>query len=264
MSTTATLEERYFTRMGQALGDKSRLLQWVLPGHVIDVGAGGGEFSAHLARNGHPVTAIDSHPDSLRRLAQIPGVDAVAGTFGGHIPPVELANTVIASSVFHEVYSYGRGLSSVTAAVQQTHDLLRPGGRLIIRDGVKPVHPQAPARFHAPDVELVEEYLRLTPHPELSLARDGEWFHGTRHAVSEALLTITWGTDSLHREAQERYELATLAGYHSLIEPHGFSLIHRESYAQPGYVTALSAFQIDSLGEPWFPPTNAIWVFDRV
>lgn len=263
MSIT-TLEDRYFTRMGDALGDKSRLLQWVRRGHVIDVGAGGGELSAHLAAGGHTVTAIDSHPDSLRRLAQLPGVEAVDGTFGHHIPQCPLADTVIASSVLHEVYSYGRGLSSVTAAVQQAHQLLRPGGRFIIRDGVKPVHPESPARFRTPDPDLVEEYLRLTPHPELALARDGDWFYGTRHAVSEALLTVTWGRVSLHREAQERYELATLEGYPALVEPHGFALVHRESYAQLGYGKALATYQIESFGNPWFPPTNAIWVFDRV
>ena len=64
-----TLEDRYFDRMASSLGEKERILDWVLRGHAVDVGAGGGEFTAALAAlpDVH-ATAIDQAPESLERL----------------------------------------------------------------------------------------------------------------------------------------------------------------------------------------------------
>lgn len=261
------LEDRYFERMASAIGDKSRILPWVLPGHAIDVGAGGGELTARLAELPEvTATAVDFAPQSLQRLQADPRFTTVRGLAGDDAECFtdEPASTVVFNSVLHEVYSYSDDrMAAVERALEQAHRNLAAGGRIIIRDGVMPVAPSRPARFLAPDDDLVSEYLRRSPHPELALTMVGRWWCGTRHAVSEALLTLTWGRESLPREALERYELHTLDGYSRFLARHGFRTIHDDMLIQPGYVEGLCEYRVESAGRRWFPPTNGLWVAER-
>lgn len=267
-----TLEDRYFDRMASSLGEKERILDWVLRGHVVDVGAGGGEFTAALAAlpDVH-ATAIDQAPESLERLRRSTAFASEYGVAGQGTAPFtdEPADTVVFNAILHEVYSYSPDrYEAVQRALRQAARTLRPSGRIIIRDGVMPDDPATAARFTAPDDGIVADYLARTPHPELQLTRDGAWWAGTRHAVSEALLTLTWGAESLPREALERYELFGAEEYAAVLAPHGFRVIHNEVVTQPGYVQALQDFSIESVDvggdwEPWFPPTNGLWVFER-
>lgn len=266
------LEDRYFDRMASSLGDKERILEWVRPGHVIDVGAGGGEFTAALARlPGVEATGIDLAPESLERLASSGDFASAFGVAGASDDRLteSPADTVVFNAILHEVYSYNPArFAAVDLALAQADRTLSGRGRLIIRDGVMPEHPERPARFTAPDDDLVADYLARSPHPELALTRSDAWWTGTRHAVSEALLTLTWGADSLPREAQERFELSGIDDYPTRLARRGFDLVHREVVTQPGYLTALSDYLVESLGDtgewtPWFPPTNGLWVFER-
>lgn len=264
-----SLDPTYFRRMASSLGDKSRILPWVLPGHVVDAGAGGGELSVALSHLPDvTVTAVDYAPESLERLKERPGIgvlDARVGASGERLP-IPLADTFIYCAILHEVYSYSPDRwDAVRRALTEAHATLRPGGRLIIRDGVMPDDPDGRARFTTPDDALVEDYLALSPHAELRLARDGQFWTGTRHAVAEALFTITWGREALPREALERYQL--VSDYGPLLAEAGFTLVHDDTVVQPGYVDALAQFRIETAsGEswaPWFPATNALWVAER-
>lgn len=267
------LEDRYFDRMASSIGDKARILEWVKPGHAIDVGAGGGEFTRTLAAlPGVEATAIDLAPESLERLeaaGDFAAAFGVAGSSTERLTPAS-ADTVVFNAILHEVYSYSPARQqAVDNALDQADRTLGRGGRIVIRDGVMPEGPELPARFRAPDDALVTDYLARSPHPELRLERRGEWWTGTRHAVSEALLTLTWGPDSLPREAQERFELSGVDDYPTRLARRGFRTLHREVVTQPGYVTALSTYTVESLDAggrwaAWFPPTNALWVFERL
>ncbi|MEQ6898540.1 methyltransferase domain-containing protein [Microbacterium sp. KR10-403] len=263
----STLENRYFERMAAALGDKARLADALVPGSVADVGAGGGELSAlFAARDGiSGVYAIDDAPDALARLRDLSGVTAVAGSVA-QLPGLAPLDNIVFCSVLHEVYSYAGGYPAVAEALDLAAASLRSGGRLIIRNGVMPERPGEPATLTAPDDELVTDYLALTPHRELALAHagPGAWI-GTRHAVAEAVLTLTWGRDSLPRESQERYQLDTLDGYrHSVVTGRSLRLLRARSYVQPEYVRHLADYTlIDPASGHWFPPTNAVWVYEK-
>lgn len=268
------LEDRYFTRMASSAGDKiESIVPWVRPGLVVDVGAGGGELSTAIAElTGSHVVVVDESEDALRRLRAHDAITTVKRTVGRDRSPFTSApaDTVVFCSVLHEIYSYSADPWVAHAnAIAAAAATLRTGGHLVIRDGVMPDHPHAAARFWAPDDELVQDYLDRTPFTDLLLDQDdtGAWV-GTRHEVSEALLTLTWGRGSLPRESQERYELATLDGYTQLVEPHGFTLVKRESWTQAGYIHGLREYRIEGAApggglEPWFPSTNALWVFER-
>ncbi len=267
-----SLEDRYFDRMASSLGEKERILDWVLRGHVVDVGAGGGELTAALAAlPGVQATAIDRATESLERLRRNPAFASAYAVAGASDAPftVEPADTVVFNAILHEVYSYSPDrYDAVDRALEQAARTLHPVGRIIIRDGVMPDAPDEPARFTAPDDAFVADYLSRSPHVELQLVRDGAWWTGSRHAVSEALLTLTWGPESLSREALERYELFETDEYPRLLARHGFRTIHREVVIQPGYVHALQEYSVETRDaggswEPWFPPTNGLWVFER-
>ena len=266
------LEPRYFDRMASGLGDKARMLPFLLPGRLLDVGSGGGELASSLASvQGIEVTALDMHPDSVARLRARPELTAVVQAMADQAPsllPAASFDTIVCCSVLHEVYSYGSSTSlALFDALDETMaglvSLLRVGGRLIIRDGVMPAGPAEPASVTTTDPAVFEDYLALSPHPELALVRDGDTFHGTRHTVSEAVFTIGWGAASLAREALERFELFTLDDYTAYAEGFGLRMLHASSVTQPGYQQALAALDIRSGGEEWFPETNGLWVFER-
>jgi SAM-dependent methyltransferase len=253
--------------MAAALGDMAHLAGALVPGTVADVGAGGGELSAlFAARDGITgVYAIDDAPDALARLRDLSRVTAVGGSVE-QLPGLAPLDNVVFCSVLHEVYSYAGGYPAVGGALDLAAASLRPGGRLIIRDGVMPVRPRDRATMTAPDDELVADYLALTPHPELALvhAGPGVWT-GTRHAVAEAVLTLTWGRGSLLRESQERYQLDTLDGYRDrVVTGRSLRLLSARSYVQPECVRHLADYRItDPASGPWFPPTNAVWVYEK-
>lgn len=264
-----SLEPRYFERMAASLGDKSRILEWVKPGRVLDIGAGGGELSSALAGlDGCRVVAVESFKDSAEALRLRPELEDVQWLRADEISPrLGVFDTVVCSSVLHEVYSYGspRGFGALDAAFTAIVSVLRPGGRLIIRDGVVPDDQYELASLLVPDPAIVKQYLALCPHQELALHWDGERFWGTKHAVAEAMLTITWGVETFHREAQERYQLFTAANYGRYAALFGFEVCHFDAVTQPGYVAALAEVAaFDPRGDRWFPETNGLWVFDLV
>ncbi|TPW75697.1 methyltransferase domain-containing protein [Schumannella soli] len=263
------LEPRYFARMAAALGDKARVLEHVRSGHVIDAGAGGGELAAMLARlPGVDVTALDLAEESLARLRDDGTFAVQQRELGADRDPLTArpASTIVFSAVLHEVYSYATApWAAHERALAQARATLAPGGVVIIRDGVMPERPDEPAELHGRDDALVERYLALSPfaasETRLERTRPGVW-SGTRHAVSEALCTLTWGAASLPREALERFELATLDGYATLLGRAGLRVIHREATTQPGYREHLDAagWSADGPDGPWFPPTTGLWV----
>ncbi|QAY74114.1 methyltransferase domain-containing protein [Agromyces protaetiae] len=264
------LDDRYFERMAASLGDKARVIPFLVGRRVLDVGAGGGELARAIAGAGFAVTALDASDEAIRRLESLGGVEVAHGDASDAARVVGGGfDAIVCSAVLHEVYSYApadarRG--TLDAALAMFADMLAPGGRLVIRDGVMPDDPSRPASVLLPPgrIDAFDRYAVLTPHAELVLARDGARVEGTRHQIAELLFTLTWGAETFAREAQERYQLHTLAGYAEAVAPYGLSLVHADAVTQPGYVAALADIEVrDEHGRPWFPPTNGLWVFEH-
>lgn len=294
---TGQLEERYFQRMDSALEDKLRVVEQLPEGTrlVADMGAGSGALSiAIAAHTGGHVYAVDSNPDSVSRIAVRASqaaveasqlglseerrgtVTPVAGDFGflAEEPAAGHYDAVVCSSVLHEAYSYGGGMTGTEAdhrlawstAVLEAVHALREGGVLVVRDGVAPRDPMRRAVLVArtpEDAALVRHYLdalpqgskrRLTPAP---LRRDDsdaptDTWEGSAIAVAEAVITLNWldspteetpiDTVQLAREAHETYMLGTLEGYarriQQLANEDGATLVLTNSteYTQDGYV----------------------------
>jgi len=276
---TVALEPRYFDRMGSSLGDKARMvLPHLLGPRVLDVGAGGGELTAAIAGAGFRASALDAAPDAIARLTALGSLHEVRQGYAEQVPQLfsEPFDTIVVSALMHEVYSYGTspeadpyllGYDAVALTLAGFGASLCDRGRLIIRDGVMPDRPLEPASvagLSAADIAAFHDYRRRSPHPLLhALHLSGRSLTGTRHAIAEFLFTLTWGIETFPREALERYQLFTLAGYSEYAAALGFDLLHSEAVTQRGYVDALSRLSITSDGRPWFPATNGLWVFEK-
>ncbi|MFI8950584.1 class I SAM-dependent methyltransferase [Streptomyces sp. NPDC053750] len=112
----------------------ARLRSW-LPdraGDVLDLGCGTGSLSLLAAEQGHRVTGVDRSP-AMVELARgkLAGRDAVFLTGDAATPPVgeQRFDTVLARHVVWTLPDPGR-------ALRHWRELLRPGGRLVLVEGV--------------------------------------------------------------------------------------------------------------------------------
>ncbi|MEU5523105.1 class I SAM-dependent methyltransferase [Streptomyces sp. NPDC047860] len=111
-----------------------RLRDW-LPartGDVLDLGCGTGSLSLLAAEQGHRITGVDSSPAMVALAREkLAGRDAVFLVGDAAAPPVgeERYDAVL---VRHVLWT----LPEPRRALRQWRDLLRPGGRLVLVEGV--------------------------------------------------------------------------------------------------------------------------------
>lgn len=270
-------DELYLARMASAAGDKARLLELAdTSGVVVDVGcADGGWIRGARAAGVRDVVGIEPVSSLVARCREA-GLDVRQG-FASQVDALVgegAASAVVASSVLHEVFSYGNEvpvvgrLDSVDEALASFARTLRPGGTLVVRDGVMPDgHDLLEAITVADDAE-VERFLAHSPFTDptrdrvLRLERvDERTWVGDRSSVMELALTLNWGSVSFEREVAEWYGVHTLAGYPRVAARHGFELVSAQAYTQEGYLSGVAEHVRFSSG--WFPKTNAVWVYRR-
>lgn len=293
MRETHTLENRYFERMAASLGDKMKIVDHLPLSHdskaisVLDVGAGGGEFSHYLSELGYDVTALDASDDAVMRIREVyPELTTVqllanqASQLG-----TQKFDAVVCSSILHEVFSYGDNVhskgdpESIHAALAAFYEILKPGGVLIIRDGVLPDNYDDRGTItllegHEPS--SVYKYLSMCPFANGFSNKFGKLlalneitpgvFEGDVRSLLEFAYTYTWGLNSYPRETQELYAVNTLTGYAQVLEDSGFRVVFNESYLQEGYPKNLlekMTLEVETSEglkvNEWFD-SNAIWV----
>jgi len=286
---THRLEERYFERMAKSLGDKLHIVEQLpeptdkYSPKVLDIGAGGGEFANSLTELGFTVTALDANSDAVAHMkANFPKLHPVE-LLANHARELglETYDAVICSSILHEVFSYGddeRGpgdYNSLTEALKAFHAVLKPGGVLVIRDGVRPRHWNDTATITVlnGDDEAVISYLDQCPFAngsipgtvgelvKLTKHRSGSYVGDLRSAY-EFYMTYNWGVENYHREAHELYGVLSLDQYSSLLNYVGFNVELAKSWVQPGYSEHLptKVRLMTAEGFNRWPDTNALWV----
>lgn len=270
----------YYERMASSIGDKARILPYVRGEKVLEIGFGGGELMDILEEHGYSTYGIDASDVSVAKVSGKPYSDRVTEAYANEITEnfgMEFFNSVILSSVMHEVFSYGNrddlhkhSLESFDDTIKEIWDSLAPQGRILIRDGVLAENWDEKVQLVMlnEDVAGVEKYLEMQPFKDrVSLTyQGGNTFLGNLESVAAFAYTYTWGEPALPRESQELFGVLTQNEYRTLLESHGFTMVHSQEYVQEGYVTALSPkMEIrDMEGNIMpFPSTNAIWVAEK-
>jgi SAM-dependent methyltransferase len=175
-------------------------------------------------------------------------IQADAFALPDHVGPGTV-DTVVFCSVLHEIYSYmGWSLDRVRDLLRAAWRALRPGGRLVIRDGVAPPAGTRRIRFLAADGR---EFFQLFAaqfegfRTEWRDLPDGRIELSAHHAM-EFLYTYTWGPASFPYEVREQYGILTYEAYTAAIASwlDGARLVALPpglaSYLQPGYVASLA------------------------
>lgn len=111
-----------------------RLRSWLpaRPADVLDLGCGTGSLALLAAGQGHRVTGVDLSPAMLERArVKLAGRDALLLTGDAAAPPVgeRRFDVVLARHVLWTLPGPGRVL-------RRWRELLRPGGRLVLVEGV--------------------------------------------------------------------------------------------------------------------------------
>lgn len=134
----------YLQRMRDGLHDKLRVERYLPPeAHdVLDVGCADGTLTLAIAAHHPSITFLGVDLDagfvSLAREQQ-----QATGLRNARFQQVYLRellarpqrfDAILFASVLHEFFTYGEGISSVVKALADAHELLRPGGMIVVRD----------------------------------------------------------------------------------------------------------------------------------
>jgi SAM-dependent methyltransferase len=246
-------EASYLASMNAARSDKQRMLDYVRPGTVVEIGPGGGVVLDLLEQRfpESDVLGVDLSREVITALE-------TRAKAGGHRWRVvhgaaeslpELAHdvdTVVFCSILHEVYSYTPppfSLASVERVVKAAYAALRPGGRIVIRDGIRPPAGTRRLRFLAPDARPTFD-LYVAQFEGRKIAYEnlpGDRVELSAADAMEFLYTYTWGPASFPYEVRELYGILTYEQYvEQLVRWCGNAHVvdipaALRSYLQPGY-----------------------------
>ena len=268
-------EASYLATMNAARSDKARMLDFVRPGRIVEVGPGGG-IVLDLLEERFPdseVIGLDLSQEVVAALAQRARLPRASGGPAGEDARGEMigrrwrvvlgaaeelprlvpgpVDTVVFCSILHEVYSYTEprfSLESVRRVVAAAFAALAPGGRLVIRDGVMPPPGTRRIRMLAPDVRptLALYAAQFEGRPIRFAELDPDRVEMTAADAMEFLYTYTWGPASFPYEVRELYGILPYDKYAAkLVEWCGGPAAARivdnplRSYLQEGYRAAL-------------------------
>lgn len=291
-------ESAYLVTMNAARSDKSRMLDFVVPGTIVEVGPGGGVVLELCAAR---------FPDS--RIVGIDASEAVIEAFKtrtkGQTPKYEMihgdafelerhfgmgeVSTVIFCSVLHEIFSYVPWgdpkerfrFGSVAAIVRSAFRALKMGGRIVIRDGVAPDDDPRVVEFTSKVWrEGLEAFQKNYEPREINFEAIGPMKVkiGARD-LFEFLTTFTWGPDSFPYEIREQRAVLPRAEYvNRLIDACASAAdgaVAKEvpvpadlaSYLQPGYpaniAPHLKIFDGSGKNLVSMPDVNGVWVLEK-
>ncbi|MFB5673493.1 class I SAM-dependent methyltransferase [Paenibacillus terreus] len=255
-------EDAYLADMNRTADYKRVILDYVVGKNIVDIGPGGGVLLDLLERelpDTRPV-GIDISAnviEVLERKKKLEGhrwhvIKGNALQLEHYLEPGSV-DTVIFSSILHELYSYierdGRKFNTETVAdaLRSAFRVLRPGGRVIIRDGImtEPEQQLRRIRFLEPDgMQWLERYRNDFAGRPIQFTRisDHEVIMPVNDAM-EFLYTYTWGEEAYVYEVQEQFGYFTPSSYVNFVRRtlgEQAEIIVDRHYLQEGYTEALS------------------------
>lgn len=280
-------EETYLADMNSTADYKKVILDFVVGEKVLDIGPGGGvlldlleEKLPRVKAVGIDISANVVEALTRKKHAEARGWEVLQGDALALKDFVEAGSvdTVIFSSILHELYSYipfnGARFNrdTVAAALRSAFDVLSVGGRIIIRDGI----------MTEPDTRRVIQFLQ--PDGPAWLARYSRDFAGRKivyerlsnlafslpvNDAMEFLYTYTWGEEAYVHEVQEQFGYFTPSEYERFIRDtlgEKAEIVVMRHYLQEGYTEALAdkVALFDEQGRPVpLPDSTCFIVIER-
>ncbi|MBR6488853.1 MAG: methyltransferase, partial [Clostridiales bacterium] len=279
-------EEKYLSTMNDVnTSTKDTIIDYSVGTRIVDVGSGGGVLLDRLEKkfpdreiigtdiSSNVIDALNAKKKKEGHQWNVVVHNFVEGTFA------ENADTVIFSSILHEIYSYtetpnGRfEIESVKAAIKNACKSLNPGGRIIIRDGIKTDGSElVTIRFKDSDgMDFFNNYrndfkgLKDIPDNRKVVSTDADnlTVTGDINFMREFMYTYTWGKQSYAHEVQEQFGYFTLKEYTDFLESIGAKIVVARELLESGYPLNLGKYLdlSDSNGnERVYPASNCIIV----
>ena len=271
----------YAGQMDASLVQKvADLLPWVLPPRIVDKGCGTGKLLVELSRRfpGASLVGVDLSRELLRRSDENTyaggDVELLLGDAADQQLPDGGADTVIFSSIMHEVYSYsGYDRARVDRALAAAARELRPGGRLLIRDGISPDPREVLLDLiDAPTAAQFERFAREFKHGQGAAFTAAERRDGaaatvrlSAHLANEFLCKKDY-LKNWDIEVHEEYGVFTVDEWRAALGRNFFQVRTITTYVnqwirQNRYQGRVRVTELD--GTSFWPATNAVIIGER-
>lgn len=267
-------EDKYLKTMNDAKNStKLQLLDHVYGTKIVDVGSGGGvlldmleerfpdkeiigtDISANVIETLNQKIEEENHHYSVKKHNFVEG------------PLDEKVDTIIFSSILHEVYSYTEfegekfNINSVKQAIKNAYKSLNDGGVILIRDGVLTSSIGCVSVKFKDDegISFVKNFLKDFKGLKDFQDADGGWSRfsfkkdtltADINFVREALYTYTWGTESYGQEVLEQFGYFTMEDYVYFLESLGLNINTANSLTEKGYPDNLND-KVKLIGFSW-------------
>ncbi len=226
----------YAAGMDASQKEKARILPYVRPGVIYEMGCGNGAVLELLAMAfpESDITGVDLS-DTMLSMARERGYASPVQFLQADITELgleeESIDTILFCSVLHEVYSYkGYSKEILRDTLENAYRALKPGGRLVIRDGVKPLDCEVLMGFKNRGVE--EKFYRFArefgPY-EVQYEIEGEMVRLSRPDAMEFLSKYIYDTNWVV-EVREQFGIYTLSEHEEQLCSIGFRIVNAESY----------------------------------
>lgn len=228
----------YAAGMEASAADKARLLRFVRPGVIADLGCGTGTV-LELLRRRSPTSrliGVDCSPEMIRRCRRrFRSVELRKADITEPLFEPGSIDTIVLCSILHEVFSYkGYDYSAVRRTLRHCAAALCPGGRLILRDGVKPARQDAVSLTFL-NSTAYDKFVRFSKEFGSSEVvwrlKDGRIQVARRDAMeflTKYIYDVNW-----KYEVKEHFGVFTLAEWAAELRKAGLRVLHRESYLIP-------------------------------
>ncbi|MDB4969916.1 MAG: hypothetical protein JWN44_5605 [Myxococcales bacterium] len=270
----------YGAQMDASLAQKiDDLVPWVRPPCIVDKGCGTGKLLVELSRRfpGASLVGVDLSREFLRRSDENTyaggDVQLLQGDAADQQLPDGTADSIIFSSIMHEIYSYsGYDLGRVARAVQSAARELRASGRILIRDGLSPG--TRPVLLSLLDAETAARFDRFArefkhglgaPHERVDERVDKPVVRLSAHLANEFLCKKDY-VKNWDIEVHEEYGAHTLDGWRALLEASDFVVRKLDGYVNEWirdhrYRDHVLLTELD--GRAFWPATNAVVVAEK-
>ncbi|MCY9262652.1 class I SAM-dependent methyltransferase [Bacillus haynesii] len=250
-------EAAYLSDMNGAEDYKKKIADYAVGERMLDIGAGGGVM-LDLLTDQHPeaeVIGIDLSVNVIEELQKrkvrehkpwhVKQADAL------DLPEYfeqESVDTIVFSSILHELFSYipyeGKKFNHlvIAQALKSSFDILKPGGRIIIRDGIMTENKEETRRirFKDPDgMDFLNRYVHDFKGRKVQiLEAEKDTAVLFVNDAMEFLYTYTWGEEAYPHEVQEQFGYFTPSEFRRCIEKElgeRANILVFEHYVQEGY-----------------------------